>query len=98
VHKPGKLRDRILNGASDANIEFKSLCELLEQLGFSKRTKGDHYIFVKSGVEEIVNLQPAGSKAKPYQVRQVRNLIIKYHLVFNCKNKLYYFSDQQIVL
>jgi hypothetical protein len=29
---------------------------------------------------EIINLQPKGSKAKPYQVKQVRNLILKYKL------------------
>ena len=37
-------------------------------------------IFVKDGVAEILNLQPIGSKAKPYQVRQVRDVIIKYQL------------------
>ncbi len=26
------------------------------------------------------NVQPNGSKAKPYQVKQVRNLIVKYKL------------------
>jgi hypothetical protein len=31
-------------------------------------------------VEEIINLQPAGSKAKPYQVKQVRGIILKYQL------------------
>jgi hypothetical protein len=75
-----KLRERILSGTSDTNIEFKLLCNLVTRLGFSERIKGDHHIFTKSGVEEIMNLQPIGTKAKPYQVRQVRNLIIKYHL------------------
>ncbi len=78
--KLDKLRDQILSGSSDANIKFKPLCELLEHFGFDERIKGDHHIFSKSGVDEIVNLQPKGSKAKPYQVRQVRNLIVKYHL------------------
>ena len=27
-----------------------------------------------------MNLQPMGAKAKPYQVRQVRNVILKYKL------------------
>jgi hypothetical protein len=30
------------------------------------------------GVEEILNLQPVGSKAKAYQVKQVREIILKY--------------------
>jgi hypothetical protein len=32
-------------------------------------------------VDEILNLQPKGAVAKPYQVQQVRQLIVKYHLV-----------------
>ena len=53
---------------------------VLERLGFDKRIKGSHHIFFKSGVEEIINLQPKSAKAKPYQVKQVRNIIIKYKL------------------
>ncbi len=34
----------------------------------------------KEGIEEILNLQPKGANAKPYQVKQVRNLILKYKL------------------
>lgn len=45
-----------------------------------KRISGDHYIFRKEGVLEKVNLQKEGNKAKPYQVRQVRNIILKYKL------------------
>lgn len=70
--KLDKFRDQILSGSSDANIKFKSLCELLEHLGFNERIKSDHHVFSRSGVDEIVNLQPIGSKAKPYQVRQVK--------------------------
>jgi len=44
------------------------------------RTKGSHHIFRKEGINEKVNLQEAGSKAKPYQVKQVRYLIVKYKL------------------
>jgi hypothetical protein len=39
-----------------------------------------HHIFTKRGVEEIINLQPQGNKAKPYQVKQVRALAVKYRL------------------
>lgn len=75
-----KLRERILSGTSDTNIEFKPLCKLVSRLGFAERIKGDHHIFTRSGVDEIINVQAVGSKAKPYQVKQVRNIIIKYHL------------------
>ncbi len=75
-----KLLDKILRGTSDANIPFADLCQLLNRLGFDERIRGDHHIFTKAGVEEILNLQPRGAKAKPYQVKQVRNVILKYKL------------------
>jgi hypothetical protein len=50
-------------------------------LGFKERTKGSHRIFSKTGVFEIMNLQPlSNGKAKPYQVRQVRAAIVQYKL------------------
>ncbi|MDI6768017.1 MAG: type II toxin-antitoxin system HicA family toxin, partial [Bacteroidota bacterium] len=60
------------------NIYFSDLCNLLYALGFEERVRGSHHIFTKVGVEEIINLQPKGSQAKPYQVKQVRNIILKY--------------------
>jgi hypothetical protein len=53
---------------------------LLKRLGFDERIKGDHHILTKDGVEEILNLQPKDSKGKPYQVKQVREVILKYHI------------------
>ncbi|MGH8653959.1 MAG: type II toxin-antitoxin system HicA family toxin [Gammaproteobacteria bacterium] len=50
---------------------------MLIALGFDARIRGDHHIFTKSGVEEILNLQPQGSRAKLYQVKQVRNVIVR---------------------
>jgi len=78
--KYSKLRERILAGGSDANVEFYALCQLLIQLGFDERVKGSHHIFTRDGVEEILNMQPKGSKAKVYQVKQVRNILVKYRL------------------
>ena len=74
------LLSRILSGASDANVSFSELCSLLHIMGFDERVRGSHHIFTKEGVEEILNLQPKGSKAKPYQVKQVRGVIVKYRL------------------
>ena len=76
-----KLVQRILSGGSDKNIDFKDLRTLLVTLGFDERVKGSHHIYFKTGIEEILNLQPIGSKAKPYQVKQVREIIIKYKLI-----------------
>lgn len=75
-----KLLVQILRGASDANISFEGLCQLLAHLGFQERIRGSHHIFVREGVEEILNLQPLGAKAKAYQVKQVRGVILRYRL------------------
>ena len=75
-----KTLRRVLTGASDAAIRFDDLCSLLERLGFDKRVKGSHHVFRKAGVEEKINLQRDGNNAKPYQVRQVRAVILKYKL------------------
>ncbi|HEX7409438.1 MAG TPA: type II toxin-antitoxin system HicA family toxin [Candidatus Binatia bacterium] len=53
---------------------------LLRHLGFAERIRDDHYIFTKDGIAEILNLQPRGRQAKPYQVKQVRGVMVKYHL------------------
>ena len=52
----------------------------MRSLGFDERIRGSHHIYSKEGVEEIVNLQPLGSRAKAYQVKQVRGIILKYKL------------------
>jgi hypothetical protein len=75
-----RLLLRILRGTSDANIPFEGLCQLLRRLGFDERILGSHHIFTKEGVEEIVNLQPKGWQAKPYQVKQVRAVLLRYRL------------------
>lgn len=75
-----KLLLSILSGTKDTSILFADLRTVLDRLGFQCRIKGDHFIYTKDGVEEIVNIQPAGNKAKPYQVKQVRNIILKYQL------------------
>jgi predicted RNA binding protein YcfA (HicA-like mRNA interferase family) len=72
---------KILSGKSDKNIPFDELCSFLSGLGFSHRnTGGSHRIFYKDGIEEIINIQPIGGKAKSYQVKKTRELIIKYRL------------------
>lgn len=78
--KYDRLINQILSGRANHNINFKDMCGLLLNLGFSEKVKGSHHIFYTTGIEEILNLQPIGSKAKPYQVKQVRNMIVKYQL------------------
>jgi predicted RNA binding protein YcfA (HicA-like mRNA interferase family) len=80
MSKLEKLIIKILRGTSDQNIDFEDLRNLLLRLGFEERIKGSHHILVREGIEEILNIQPKSGKAKPYQVKQVRNLIVKYQL------------------
>lgn len=80
MSKYERVLARVLRGESDADIPFKELCNLLIKLGFNERVRGDHHIFTRNMVEEIINLQPRGSKGKNYQVKQVRNLILQYKL------------------
>jgi predicted RNA binding protein YcfA (HicA-like mRNA interferase family) len=75
-----KIILKILSGQSDANIPFDDLCIFLQGIGFVMRIRGSHHIFRKDGIEEKINLQQEGNKAKPYQVRQVRYVILKYQL------------------
>ena len=78
--KTDKLIQKILQGRSDASIGFEELRSLLKSLGFEERIRGSHHIFRRADVEERLNLQREGAKAKPYQVRQVRAMILKYRL------------------
>ncbi|GBD97648.1 MAG TPA: type II toxin-antitoxin system HicA family toxin [Nitrospirae bacterium] len=80
MSKHEKVLLKILRGSSDANTSFNDLFNLLKTLGFEERIRGSHHIFRKKGIIEKINLQRDGSKAKVYQVRQVRNLILKYNL------------------
>lgn len=72
MRRRDKVLEQILRGTSDANISFDEMCRLLQKFGFEMRVRGDHHIFTKEGVEEILNLQP--------KVKQVRAVILKYKL------------------
>ncbi|HEX8410856.1 MAG TPA: type II toxin-antitoxin system HicA family toxin [Thermoanaerobaculia bacterium] len=81
VTSRAKLLAKILAGTSDQNISFAELVALLRHLGFQCRTAGSHHIFSREDVAEILNLQPRGDgTAKPYQVKQVRQVFTRYRL------------------
>lgn len=69
-----------MNGMHDRNIKFHELQKLLDALGFECRVRGDHFIYFYGNLPENINIQPDGNMAKPYQVKQVRNYLLKYHL------------------
>ncbi len=75
-----KILTKVLRGTSDANIGFDELVSLLIRLGFQSRTRGSHHIFYMDNIVEIINIQEKSGKAKPYQVKQVRSIILKYKI------------------
>ena len=81
AHELEKTLEKLLRGESDANIRFDELCHLLQAKGFRMRVSGSHHIFTQPVVLERINLQREGSKAKPYQVRQVRRILATYKLL-----------------
>lgn len=66
---------------SDAAIPFATLVSVLQSLQFELRVRGSHHILTRDDIPEILNLQRRGSLAKPYQVRQVRRVILRYRLM-----------------
>lgn len=78
--KREKLLVQVLRGTADANVSFSGLCSLMRWLGFDERIRGGHHIYTRDDVEEILNFQPRGKNAKPYQVKQVREVVLKYRL------------------
>lgn len=78
MSKLQKILNKILSGLSDKNIGFDDLRNLL--LNFEERIKGSHHILTHEKIEEILNIQSKSGKVKPYQVKQIRNILIKYKL------------------
>jgi hypothetical protein len=69
----------ILSGQSDTNMRFAPVRTLLLSLDFEERTSGSHHIFSRYDIAELINLQEVkGGKVKPYQVRQLRELLVQY--------------------
>jgi virulence-associated protein VapD len=80
MSKEEKVLLKVLRGTADANVAFSDLRLLLRHFGFDERVRGSHHIFTRTGIPEILNLQPEGGKAKAYQVKQVRDVILRYRL------------------
>ena len=68
----------VMSGLRDNNIRFSDLRKVLENKGFLCRSRGDHFIYWRIDIPEIINIQPDGNKAKPYQVKQIRAIFEKY--------------------
>jgi len=78
--KYAKLYEHIMTRRSDSSVPFADVCVLLSRLGFENRIRGDHHIFTMVVVEEIINIQPKNGMGKAYQIKQIRDLLLKYKL------------------
>lgn len=75
------IYNSVISGKSDYNINFSDFQTLLTGLGFKfKRQKGSHIMYYHEGVRAFMNIQKDGAKAKGYEVRQLREIILKYGL------------------
>lgn len=78
--RPDRLLRRIAAGET-SNVRFDDLLRLATMLGFElKRRSGSHHILRHPDLSEALNLQDAAGEAKPYQVRQFRDLVLRYNL------------------
>ncbi len=76
---PKKVLEAVVRG--QGVIAFRDLERLLSKMGFSLvRVSGSHHIYVHPRVMRPVNIQRAGKDAKPYQIRQIRDIIVEFGL------------------
>ncbi len=76
-----KVYEAVMDGNSDNNIRFSDLQNLLLALGFElKRQRGSHILYYHYETGSFMNIQKDGAKAKGYEVRQLREIIIKHGL------------------
>jgi len=60
---------------SPRNVRFSDLVAIVKGIGYvHKRTNGSHQIFFRAN-STTINIQDDHGKAKPYQVRQVLDII-----------------------
>jgi hypothetical protein len=68
------------------NIRFTDLIRLARDHGLTEvRHRGSHHILIHPDVGTPLNLQEVSGMAKPYQVRQFRDLVVLYNLLLGEK-------------
>jgi len=79
-----RTQDAVLARVLDRRgiVTFRELQALLKRLGFSfDRTKGSHHIYVHPRIPRPLSIQPKGNQAKRYQLNQLRDMILEFHLL-----------------
>jgi predicted RNA binding protein YcfA (HicA-like mRNA interferase family) len=79
MSKKQKLLKKALSGSK--NFSFKDFVTLVEAFGFQlDRISGSHHIFIHPNLPDIVNIQNAKGKAKPYQLEDFLAMVETYQL------------------
>jgi predicted RNA binding protein YcfA (HicA-like mRNA interferase family) len=81
MNKADKLKAKVLSGKGYHNFSFSDLAVLLAGLGFVlDRQESSHQVWKHPAVPTLVNVQSVKGKAKPYQLRQLREIIKEHRL------------------
>ncbi len=78
-----KIRKILLrfNSGNLQNTKFSEVKLILDAYGFTlARVSGSHHIYTHKDIAEIINIQKVGNEAKPYQIRQILQLIERHNL------------------
>jgi hypothetical protein len=75
-----KLIEIVLNGRNDNNLNFEDLKKVARHFSTTEDIEGSHHIYRFEGIIDRIIIQPKRGKAKPYQVKQVRNILKKYFI------------------
>ncbi len=73
--------EKVMSGRG--RVKFRDFQRLLVKLGFHlDRIRGSHHIYTHPRVTRALSIQPVGNEAKPFQVRQLRDMISEFGLSF----------------
>jgi hypothetical protein len=83
MSKKEKILLKLLSGNADNNFDIDDLVRILLSYDFEERKSGgSHRIFTIGKIVGIINLQKTkDGKAKPYQVKQVRDFLISNKII-----------------
>ena len=75
-----KLLEKAIN--SPHNLRFAEAIKPAGAFGFKlDRVRGSHHILKCAGIPELLNFQNVGGKVKPYQIRQMLEIVETYDLI-----------------
>ena len=83
--KKQRLLQKVLSGTH--NVRFSEVTALAKAFDFElDRVNGSHHIFIHPDIPELLNLQNMQGKAKPYQIKQMLQLIETHNLQLRNKS------------